>query len=175
MGLQAQTALVTFYSAGCSVCWKDLAVGMTAGSGKTPYGGPIYDGPEKIVKGMAPNRFVTLRLQAGAHSFAGQNYNGLFRSHRDNPKRDLQLTLMPGRHYYVRLDEKDKGVYTVRYFRTILSEHPCSEAFNEAHQTDPLRAKGLDGKHLLEVVAAVYFPACEDPKTLATSEEQREQ
>lgn len=166
MGAQAQTALITFYSAGCSFCGKDFAVNLGAGSAVVPYWGPIYDGKEKLVENFAPNRFVTFRLEPGSHSFAGQNLNALaFHAKRDNEKRDLQLALVAGQHYYVRLEIKDKGVYLVRHYTTILTARACSEAFDEAHKTDPLRAKGLDAKHLLEVVATSYFPACENLKT----------
>ena len=167
MGLQAQTALVTFYSAGCAWCGKEFAVNLTAGSAVVPYWGPIYDGKEKLVENFEQNRFVTFRLEPGSHSFAGQNFNALsFHAQRDNEKRDLKLTLVPGRHYYIRLERKDKGVYVIRHFTTILTAQTCSGAFDEAHKTDPLRAKGLDGKHLIQVVAAPYFPACEGAKTL---------
>jgi hypothetical protein len=164
-GLLAQTALVTFYSAGCSP--RCVLVTLTAGSAKGPYWGPIYDGKDKLVKEIGQNQFVTFRLPAGVHSFAGQNMNSLaWHGRRDNEKRDLGLTLLADQHYYVRLELKDKGVYTIRHYTTILTEHTCSEAFDEAHKTDPLRAKGLDGRHLIEVVATQYFPACESAKTL---------
>ena len=167
LSVQAQTALVTFYSAGCTFCGKEFAVNLGAGSAVVPYWGPIYDGKEKLVENFAENRFVTFRLEPGSHSFAGQNFNSLaFHAKRDNEKRDLRLTLLPGQHYYVRLERKDKGVYIVRYFTTILTPHACSEAFEEAHKTEPLRAKGLDAKHLLEVMATPYFPSCEETKTL---------
>src|SRR5271167_4144557 len=112
VGLRAQTALVTFYSAGCTFCGKEFAVNLGAGSAVVPYWGPIYDGKEKLVEWVDQNRFVTFRLESGPHSFAGQNFNAFaFHAKRDNEKRDLRLTLLSGQHYYVRLERKDKGVY----------------------------------------------------------------
>ncbi len=165
---QGQTALVTFYSTGCTFCGKEFAVNLGAGSAVVPYWGPIYDGKEKLVGWLDPNRFVTFRLEPGSHSFAGQNFNAFaFHAKRDNERRDLRLTLLAGQHYFVRLERKDKGVYVVRYFTTILTARACAEAFDEAHKTDPVRPKELDAKHLLEVVATPYFPACEEAKALS--------
>ena len=165
MGIQAQTALVTFYSTGCHLCGKKFAVGVTAGSAVIAYRGAIYDGEDKIVNLITANKFVTFRLSAGPHSFAGQNVNGL--SHkRDNEEKDLRLTLLPNQHYYIRLGFKDKGVYVARHFTTLLTATECTEAFDEAHKTDPLSAKQLDGKFLIQIERGSYFPACENANTL---------
>jgi hypothetical protein len=147
---QDPTALITFYSVGCQPCGKAPAVTATARSTEIPYEGPIYDGAKKLVKRITADRFITLRMKTGPHSFAGQNTNG------PKPKRgdvagDLPLTLMANQHYYIRLSLKDIGVSTIRHFDfetgirsevylvkhfiTILTETPCSEALEEGKPT----------------------------------------
>jgi hypothetical protein len=111
---QDPTALVTFYSAGGQPCGKAPAVIATAGSAEIPYQGPIYDGAEKLVKRIAADRVVTLRMKPGPHSFAGQNINGP-KTKRGDDAGDLRLTLMPNQHYYIRLTLKE-GVYSIRHY-----------------------------------------------------------
>jgi hypothetical protein len=150
---------VTFYSAGCNMCGKQIAVGLTAGSVEVAYIGPIYDGEEKLVHKITANRFVTFRLTAGPHAFAGQNVNGM-RPRRDDAEKDLNLVLLPNQHYFIRFTYNDKGVYLVRHYTTLLSATDCSTAFAEAHKSDPVPAKQFDQKYLSQIISVPYFPTC---------------
>jgi len=159
---QAQPALVTFYSAGCRFCVKELMADEFAGSAIVPYGGAVYDGQVKVLQAMAPNRFVTVRMSPGPHSFAGENMGYFSLTRKRAKKGSLSLTLQPGQHYFVSLLTKDKGVtFWFRRFTTILAEKDCQEAFKEGAQTEPLRPRGIRKDHLADVQATVYFPACE--------------
>lgn len=156
---QEPAALVTFYSAGCHPCGKELAVTIGAGSATVPYRGGVYDGAVQLVKTMTPNRFITFRMKAGPHSFAGENPNGFKKKRSEG--RDLQLNLQPGQHYFIALSMKDKGVYVVRHFTPILMQKECAEAFTEGAQTEPLRPKGIEKGHMVEIVPTPYFPVCD--------------
>jgi hypothetical protein len=154
---QDKPALVTFYSVGCIRCVK----GLGAGSVEMAYRGAIYDGDVELVKTMMPNRFVTLQMKAGPHSFGGSNPNGWKIKRDENEGRHLQLMLLPARHYFIRFAFMTKGVYIYRHFSPIPTQRECSEAFSEGAQTEPLKPKGLDKRHLMEVLGTPYFPVCE--------------
>jgi hypothetical protein len=158
---QDQPALVTFYSVGCLRCGKAFAVSIGAGSVEMAYRGAIYDGKFQLIKKMTPNRFVTLRMKPGPHSFAGTNPNGFKAKEDDNEERHLQIVLEAGQHYFIRFNYKNKGVYVVRHFTPVLTTRECREAFDEGAKTEPLRPKDLDKERLLEVQASPYFPVCE--------------
>ena len=159
---QTQPALVTFYSAGCQFCPKNFLFDVLAGSAVVPYGGPIYDGSAKLIKTMTPNRFVTVRMQPGEHTFAG-DHMGVFSLKQTRAKKQgLQLTLQPGRHYFVSLLTRDTGVtFTFRRFTPILSSRDCPDSFREAALTQPLQPQRIGGARIADAEPSVYFPACD--------------
>jgi hypothetical protein len=91
----------------------------------------VYDGQVKLLKGMAGNRFVTIRMNPGPHSFAGENIGYFSLKWKRAKGPDLRMTLQPGQHNFVSLLRKDKGIaYWFRSFTTILAERACPEAFD---------------------------------------------
>jgi len=123
--------------------------------------GPIYDGKAKLVKMIYPNRFVTLRMTPGPHSFAGDDVGILTLRPKRSKRPDLQMNLQPGQHYFVSLQTHNAGVTLYfRRLRTILAAKDCRDAFREGAQTQPLQPKRI-GKDLLPAVQpSVYFPVC---------------
>jgi hypothetical protein len=163
---QTQPALVTFYSAGCRFCAKDLMVATFAGSAVVPYGGAIYDGSVKLIKSMHPNQFLTVRMEPGQHTFAGESMGILDLKYRRAKGSDLLLILQPGQHYFVSFTTKDAGItYTFRRLTPILAEKGCQEAYREAAETEPTPPKGIGKAFLADVQPSFYFPGCDASAT----------
>jgi hypothetical protein len=104
---QDTSALVTFYSSGCQPCAKQLFQGVVAGSFEMAYVANFYDGSERLAH-ITSHRFLTFKLQPGAHTFD-------FKDAVKNPtKQQLNTKLDPGKHYFIRMSILNRGVYSVR-------------------------------------------------------------
>jgi hypothetical protein len=154
------TSIVTFYSAGCHPCWKQILADQVAGSVMVPYRGPVFDGFDKFVKTITPNRFVTFRVNPGEHSFGLQEYWNLPRKRQDTDKEDLKIALEAGKHYFIRLSTTDSGVNIVRVLRPHLVPTTCQQAADEAHKSSLLPDKGVPANHLIDLDREPGFPSC---------------
>jgi hypothetical protein len=102
-----------------------------------------------ILKGQ----LLTLKLQEGDHSFAGQN--GWARESGEK----TDISVHGGQHYFVRLTSNSTGVpyVPVHYFAEQVT---CREAYDEAAGSEPVKLKHVQRSELDKIAREPYFPEC---------------
>jgi hypothetical protein len=132
-----QDALVTFYSHGSA--WTS----GIPGTKHDIYFGRVFDGSKELFHfsdGFFPhnNRYVTLRLSPGPHTFGASN------AKRPESREALQLDLEAGQRYFIRAQGESIGVpvfVVIQHGRLDLI--PCLEAQAELAQAKPLKDKAF--------------------------------
>jgi hypothetical protein len=156
--MQGQDAMVTFYSHGYF-----LTTGMP-GTKHDIYIGRVFDGSQELfrfVDGFFAhnNRYITLRLASGPHTFGASN------AKRPEARETLQLDLKAGERYFIRAQGESKGVpgiFEIQHGRLDLM--PCPEARTELANAKPLKDKALSKEMRLRrdslVITDTSTPSC---------------
>jgi hypothetical protein len=134
---KAQEALVTFYSHG------SVLAGGLPGTNHDVYNGNIFDGTQGVFSFLDShiahnNRFLTLRLAPGLHTFGASN------GKRPEQRETLDVNLKADEHYFIRVQGESKGVplvFTLQHGRLDLM--PCPIAQEEMLKARPLKDKAL--------------------------------
>lgn len=155
---QGQDAMVTFYSHGSF--WT---TGIP-GTKHDIYIGSVFDGPRELfhfTDGFFAhnNRYITLRLAPGPHTFGASN------AKRPEARETLSLELKAGESYFIRAQGESKGVpgvFEIQHGRLDLM--PCTEAGTELTNAKPLKDKALSKEMRLRrdtlVVTDTSTPSC---------------
>ena len=134
---QEQDAVVTFYSHG------NIWTSGWPGSSHDVYIGGIFDGKQGLFWFRDHffahnNRYLTLRLAPGAHTFGASN------GKRPEGRESLDVVLEPGKSYFIRAQGETAGVpgvFTIQHGRLDLMN--CSEAHTEMEKAKMLGEKAL--------------------------------
>jgi hypothetical protein len=149
----AQDALVTFYTHGSRL------KGGLPGTKNGIYFGGIYDGDQQLFsfyEGVAVknNRFVTLQMPAGNHTFSA--------SYKKKPsdEQHIQIALELGKHYFFRAQSESSGVIVWEFEKGRLDQVSCSTAQIEAAEAKPLVAKHVTPALKTMSVHEQSIPTC---------------
>jgi hypothetical protein len=138
-------AEVTFYSSGGFMNYQ------IPGHKHGAFVGKIMDGGKELTILYAP-RFVTFNLDPGEHTLTA----GSLMAPGAGGGGHLQISLMPGQHYYV-------GAYAendVAFDRFKIEQRTCQEAQDDNKSTKPLELKHVKKYGLARIVAESSFPTC---------------
>jgi hypothetical protein len=152
----AQEATVTFYSTG-SALKAAIRSGVTFGyPGTVPFTGYLFDGDHRLCL-IEPGRFMTVTMEAGSHVFSPSS---LWKGKHPSEKVRIAVTLEPGKHYFVRLSQNNKGFYVVQIPFQHITEVDCGASRQEASSTEPIKAKRVEIEFRDKLQNVAYFPSC---------------
>ena len=151
-------AVVTFYAPGSYFKGAGTnAAAMGVGKGHPAASlGWIFDGDEQVAM-LTPGRFVSVEVKPGEHTFfaAGAKKPG------EKPSERAELTIEPGKHYFLRMTMTSSGAAFVQRYTGHLESVSCEEARQEADSTKPQKASRIGKSERASVVDATYFPRCD--------------
>jgi hypothetical protein len=117
--------------------------------------GLLFDGDQKIGF-IQPNRFLTLRLPTGQHTFSAS----LSSKH---PAKDSQLPLVlnAGEKYFIRVQEESRGVVFASAQKGRLDLVTCQIAHQDAANASPTDSKRIAPEMRDKIIPTRSMPPCE--------------
>ncbi len=150
---QAQDATVVFYAHGSF--WKSGLPGSNHGI----FFGNIFDGTHRLFKFrdsfFAKNdRMLIFHLAPGPHAFSA--------SYSSYPpkKPQVELTLEPGKNYFMRALSESRGVIEIEWERGHLDRVACDVAQRETENVKVLPTKTVAPDAVASLSTDQSFPAC---------------
>ena len=147
----AQDPQVTFYGGGRP--WT----AALPGAKNSAFDGAVFRDAHRLAY-MRYGRFLTLKLPAGSYHFsASTKYD------KPDGSPTLELQMVAGQHYFVRLSQNDgvaDAVAWARFDHGRIEQVSCQIAQKEAGKMRPIDAKYVSGDTLSQAVDGWKLPTC---------------